>query len=208
MPAIAGGRLRRGANQRQAAPSCLSFRGRDLELAMEEEILKVIEPGAVQSAVVAAETLAEHSGERVRAAQLELEQARYEAERCFRQYDASDPENRLVTGELEREMRSRRSSTGKAGCIRPGGSERGGADSTATLPTSRPPASSLRWPRASRTSNPDVRAEQLTLAEAAAQLGICSMTLRRLIGRGLVPASQPVPRVRHVSSEIEVTDKP
>lgn len=162
---------------------------------MEEEILKVIEPGAVQSAVVAAETLAEHSGERVRAAQLELEQARYEAERCFRQYDASDPENRLVTGELEREMRSRRSSTGKAGCIRPGGSERGGADSTATLPTSRPPASSLRWPRASRTSNPDVRAEQLTLAEAAAQLGICSMTLRRLIGRGLVPTSQPAPGV-------------
>lgn len=36
------------------------------------------------------------------AAELELDQARYEAERSFRQYDVSDPENRLVTGELER----------------------------------------------------------------------------------------------------------
>ena len=31
----------------------------------------------------------------------ELEAARYAADRAFRQYDAADPENRLVAGELE-----------------------------------------------------------------------------------------------------------
>jgi hypothetical protein len=43
--------------------------------------------------------------------------------------------------------------------------------------------------------NPKAEAEQLTLGEAAAQLDICPMTLRRLIGRGLVPASQVAPGV-------------
>lgn len=32
----------------------------------------------------------------------DLEAARYAAQRAQRQYDASDPENRLITGELER----------------------------------------------------------------------------------------------------------
>ncbi|HVJ21382.1 MAG TPA: hypothetical protein VM686_38490, partial [Polyangiaceae bacterium] len=31
----------------------------------------------------------------------DLEAARYEADRAFRQYDAADPENRLVAAELE-----------------------------------------------------------------------------------------------------------
>ena len=31
----------------------------------------------------------------------DLEAARYAADRAFRQYDAADPANRLVTGELE-----------------------------------------------------------------------------------------------------------
>jgi hypothetical protein len=48
----------------------------------------------------------EKRDERLKAVELELEQACYEAERSFRQYDASDPENRLVTGELERRERS------------------------------------------------------------------------------------------------------
>src|SRR4051812_44112941 len=38
----------------------------------------------------------------IAALQRDLEAARYAAERAQRQYDAADPENRLVTGELER----------------------------------------------------------------------------------------------------------
>jgi anti-sigma-K factor RskA len=49
----------------------------------------------------------EHSEKRL---QLEnaLEQARFEAARAYRQYDASDPENRVVTAELERRWNERR----------------------------------------------------------------------------------------------------
>jgi hypothetical protein len=48
----------------------------------------------------------EHSERRL---QLEnaLEQARFEAARAYRQYDASDPENRLVAAELERRWNER-----------------------------------------------------------------------------------------------------
>jgi hypothetical protein len=40
--------------------------------------------------------------ERLRQSELALEQARYEATHARRQYDAVDPDNRLVAGELER----------------------------------------------------------------------------------------------------------
>jgi hypothetical protein len=45
--------------------------------------------------------------ERLRQIELALEQARYEAARAHRQYDAVDPENRLVAGDLERRWNER-----------------------------------------------------------------------------------------------------
>jgi len=92
----------RGAAARYGDPSCLGFRGTSLERTVEEEVLKVLEPGAIEAAVAAGRAAVERRDEYLRAVELELEQARYQAERSFRQYDASDPENRLVTGELER----------------------------------------------------------------------------------------------------------
>ena len=92
----------RGAANRYGEPSCLCFRGTSLERAVEEEVLKVVEPGAIEAAIAAGQAAVEKRDEQLRAVELEVEQARYEAERSFRQYDASDPENRLVTGELER----------------------------------------------------------------------------------------------------------
>ena len=92
----------RGAANRYGELSCLGFRGTSLERAVEEEVLKVVEPGAIEAAIGAGRAAVEKRDEHLRAVELEVEQARYEAERSFRQYDASDPENRLVTGELER----------------------------------------------------------------------------------------------------------
>ncbi|WP_287301181.1 hypothetical protein [Mesorhizobium sp.] len=42
------------------------------------------------------------AGEKRRHVEFALEQARYEAGHARRQYDAVDPDNRLVAGELER----------------------------------------------------------------------------------------------------------
>ena len=44
----------------------------------------------------------ESEDQKVRALQMALDKGRYEADRVQRQYDASDPANRLVSGELER----------------------------------------------------------------------------------------------------------
>ena len=41
----------------------------------------------------------------------------------------------------------------------------------------------------------DKPSEILTLDEAASMLGVCTMTVRRLIGRGILPAVQPAPFV-------------
>ena len=47
------------------------------------------------------------NAEKRRQVELALEQARYEAARARRQYDAVDPDNRLVAGELERRWNER-----------------------------------------------------------------------------------------------------
>ena len=92
----------RGAAARYGDANCLGFRGTSLERAVEEEVLKVLEPGAIEAALAAGRSALQGRDDHLRALELEVEQARYQAERSFRQYDASDPENRLVTGELER----------------------------------------------------------------------------------------------------------
>jgi hypothetical protein len=61
----------------------------------------VVGPGAI-AAAVAAEKEATQRRDQVREAlKRDLEAARYATDRAFRQYDAADPANRLVAGELE-----------------------------------------------------------------------------------------------------------
>jgi hypothetical protein len=61
----------------------------------------VVGPGAI-AAAIAAEKEANQRRDQVREAlKRDLEAARFAADRVFRQYDAADPANRLVAGELE-----------------------------------------------------------------------------------------------------------
>ena len=80
---------------------CLSFGGVPLDEAVGREVLKVVQPGAIQAAVVAYQESAGQRETALKAVRLELQEARYEAERARRQYHAVDPENRLVAAELE-----------------------------------------------------------------------------------------------------------
>src|SRR5438128_11862564 len=70
--------------------------------AMAKEILRVVQPAAMEAAVLASEEKAHKQDEVLEALQRDLEAARYGAQRAQRQYDATDPENRLVADELER----------------------------------------------------------------------------------------------------------
>ena len=82
-------------------PSCIAFGGLRVDDVVEAALLCVVQPAAVEAARTAeAQTTARR--DEVREAMMrDLEAARYAADRAFRQYDAADPENRLVAGELE-----------------------------------------------------------------------------------------------------------
>jgi hypothetical protein len=82
-------------------PSCIAFGGLRVDDAAAAALLTVVRPAAVQAAQ-AVEAQAAARRDEVRDALVrDLEAARYAADRAFRQYDASDPENRHVAGELE-----------------------------------------------------------------------------------------------------------
>jgi hypothetical protein len=82
-------------------PRCIAFGGLRVDDAIEEALLRVVEPAAI-AAAVEAEAQAASRRDQVREALVrDLEAARYSADRAFRQYDAIDPQNRLIAAELE-----------------------------------------------------------------------------------------------------------
>jgi DNA invertase Pin-like site-specific DNA recombinase len=93
--ACSGGRTNRGH------ASCQSVGGVAIERAVAEQLLEVIQPAGVEAALAAMDLATKEHDEKRQSLELALEKAHYEAQRARRQYDAVDPENRLVAGELE-----------------------------------------------------------------------------------------------------------
>jgi DNA invertase Pin-like site-specific DNA recombinase len=83
-------------------PNCIGFAGLVVDQAISREILRVVQPAAIEAAVMAGEEQARKIDEVMAALQRDLEAARYSARRAQKQYELADPENRLVTDELER----------------------------------------------------------------------------------------------------------
>jgi hypothetical protein len=83
-------------------PRCIGFAGLVVDQAITREILRVIQPAAIEAAVMAHEEQARKVDEVLAALERDLEAAQYSARRAQKQFDAADPENRLVTDELER----------------------------------------------------------------------------------------------------------
>jgi len=82
-------------------PHCIAFGGLRVDDAIEEALLGVVGPGTIAAAAGAAKEAGERRDQVRDALCRDLEAARYAADRAFRQYDAADPANRLVAGELE-----------------------------------------------------------------------------------------------------------
>jgi hypothetical protein len=61
----------------------------------------LVQPARIEAAVLADAEVLRGQDDVIAALSRDLEAARYAAQRAERQYDAADPENRLVTGELE-----------------------------------------------------------------------------------------------------------
>lgn len=81
---------------------CIAFGGMRIDEAVSEEVLKVVDPLAIEASLKAIEDLNKGIEDDRKLIELELESAEYEAERAYRQYNKVDPENRLVCLELER----------------------------------------------------------------------------------------------------------
>lgn len=91
---------RRGHWMNGAAP-CITFGAARTDAAIAQAILVVVQPLAVEAAVVAEHELCDQGEERRRALGLEREQAAYEVQLSQRRYEQVDPDNRLVAAELE-----------------------------------------------------------------------------------------------------------
>ncbi len=87
-------------------PRCIAFGGITVDEAISREVLRVVQPAAIEASVLASQELGRQQDDILDALHRDLEAARYAAERAQRQYDGSDPENRLVTAELERRWNS------------------------------------------------------------------------------------------------------
>ena len=90
-----------------SARSCQSLSGRRLDAAVVEEMFTVLQPAALAATAAALAQAEDQHARRVRAFELAVERARYEAERTRRQFDAVEPENRLVARSLERDWQAR-----------------------------------------------------------------------------------------------------
>jgi DNA invertase Pin-like site-specific DNA recombinase len=84
-----------------AEPKCIAFGGIPVDNEVSRQILRVVQPAAVEAAVLAYQDEQRLQGEIASALQRDLEAAHYAANRARKQFDAVDPENRLVADELE-----------------------------------------------------------------------------------------------------------
>lgn len=83
-------------NLMMALPRCMTFGGPRIDAAIASELLRAVEPIAIEAAMEAERMHQERQNEQQRILDLELQQARYEATLAERRYAACDPDNRLI----------------------------------------------------------------------------------------------------------------
>jgi DNA invertase Pin-like site-specific DNA recombinase len=91
----------RGDRGNRGSGSCLTIGSLRVDRAVAHNVLAAIQPAGIEAAVKVSECAQAEDEEKRHALELALERARYEANRARRQFDAVEPENRLVAGELE-----------------------------------------------------------------------------------------------------------
>jgi excisionase family DNA binding protein len=97
----------RGGHINHGGDRCISFGGMRIDRAIGMEVIQRLQPLGIQAALDALDEQRAEDAEKCRQVELALEQARFEAARAHRQYDAVDPENRLVAADLEQRWNAR-----------------------------------------------------------------------------------------------------
>ncbi len=91
----------RGDRGSRGPGTCMTIGSLRVDRVVAHSVLDAIQPVGIEAAVKISEGVQAEDDEKRKALELALERARYEASRARRQFDAVDPENRLVAGELE-----------------------------------------------------------------------------------------------------------
>ena len=94
-------------NQLYGTERCQSVGGRRIEHVVLDAVFEALQPAGIEATLRAIEHATSDHRARLRSAALELERARIHAERARRQFDACEPENRLVARTLEHEWEQR-----------------------------------------------------------------------------------------------------
>jgi Recombinase/Resolvase, N terminal domain/Recombinase zinc beta ribbon domain len=81
---------------------CLSVAGKRIDEIIAAEMLRAVAPMAIEAAEEAERMMRDGDQERRRIAELELQQAQYDASLAERRYAACDPDNRLIAAQLEK----------------------------------------------------------------------------------------------------------
>ena len=89
-------------NLMMGLPRCMTFGGPRIDAAVGRELLRAVEPMAVEAAFKAERMYREQKEDQQRILDLEMRQARYEASLAERRYAACDPDNRLIAAQLEK----------------------------------------------------------------------------------------------------------
>jgi DNA invertase Pin-like site-specific DNA recombinase len=104
----------RAASETGSNSACQRVGGQRVDRVVLDAVFAALEPATLQATARAlAHAEAEHE-QRLRAFEKALERARYEAERARRQFDAVEPENRLVARSLEAEWEARLAEVARA----------------------------------------------------------------------------------------------
>lgn len=83
-------------------PRCMTFGGPKVDAAVARELLRAVEPVAIEATFEAERMHRERQEDQRHIHDLELQQARYEASLAERRYAACDPDNRLIAAQLEK----------------------------------------------------------------------------------------------------------
>ena len=102
---------------RDGAHACQSTGGRRLEQTVLAELFAVLAPAALAATAQAMAEAETCYRQRLQVFELAAERARYEADRALRQFNAVEPENRLVARTLERALED------KLGAVRAAGND-------------------------------------------------------------------------------------
>jgi DNA invertase Pin-like site-specific DNA recombinase len=91
-----------GPVQMYGSRRCMTFGAARIDAAITRQLLRAVEPMAIEAAQQAEHRVMEIQGEARRITELDLQQARYDASLAERRYAACDPDNRLIAAQLEK----------------------------------------------------------------------------------------------------------